>query len=366
MIDSITTHHISLPLERELHTAIHRIGFIDNVLVELEEDGVRGIGYAFTFSEQQATAVRHMVHDLGQVVIGTDPRSIRDLYTQMSMRLNFTGTSGIGMLALSALDTALWDLKARHAGMPLFRLLGGTRTALPVYATGGWTSYPVEQLVDEGVAYKEQGFTNYKIKIGQPDWRDDVARLHALREAVGDTLAIQVDANQAWDRATALEAGRAFDEAGVYWYEEPVSADDVNGSAALARSLSSPIATGETVHGLNGFRPLIENDAADVLMPDIMRVGGPTGFMDVAGYAAAHHQVVSSHTFTEVSAHVMSALPNSTLVEFIPGWWDRMFVNAPQVRDGQIRLSEDPGLGFTFADEVVRTMTRADAYTVKR
>lgn len=365
MIDAITTHHIALPLDRELRTAIHRIRSIENVLVEVSADGLRGIGYAFTFSQAQASAVRHLVHDLAGLLTGADERSVRAHHGAMALRLNFTGDAGVGMLALSALDTALWDLHARRAGMPLFRLLGGDRTALPVYATGGWTSYPVERLVEEGQMYRDQGYRNYKIKIGMPDWRDDVERVHRLRDAVGDGLAIQVDANQAWNRVDALAAGRAFEEAGVYWYEEPVAAADIAGSAELARTLDVPIATGETVHGLTGFRPLVEGRAADVLMPDVMRVGGVTGFLDVAGFAAAHHQIVSSHTFTEVSAHIMAALPNGTLVEYIPGWWDAMFADAPVVTGGEIHLSERPGLGFTFSGEAVNRFAQGDPHTVR-
>jgi L-alanine-DL-glutamate epimerase-like enolase superfamily enzyme len=365
VIDSITTHHISLPLERELRTAIHRIGTIENVLVEISAGGLRGIGYAFTFNKAQANAVRHMVHDLAGSLVGADERSIRAHYSAMTMQLNFTGDAGIGMLALSALDTALWDLHARRAGMPLFRLLGGDRTDLPVYATGGWTSYPVEQLVEEGLAYREQGYRHYKIKIGMPDWREDVARVHRLRAALGDDVRIQVDANQAWNRIDALDAGRAFQEAGVHWYEEPVSAADIEGSAELARVLDVPIATGETIHGLAGFRPLVEGGAADVLMPDVMRVGGVTGFLEVAGFAAAHHQVVSSHTFTEVSAHIMAALPNATLVEYIPGWWDRMFEDAPAVTGGEIHLTESPGLGFTFSEAATKEFAQSDPHTIR-
>ncbi|MGV9797560.1 mandelate racemase/muconate lactonizing enzyme family protein [Mycobacterium sp. NPDC003449] len=365
MIDSITTHHISLPLERELRTAIHRINSIENVLVEISSEGLRGIGYAFTFNKTQAHAVRHMVHDLAESLVGADDRSVRAHYGAMAMQLNFTGNAGIGMLGLSALDTALWDLHARRADMPLFRLLGGDRTALPVYATGGWTSYPVDQLVEEGLAYRERGYRYYKIKIGMPDWRDDVERVHQLRSALGDEMRLQVDANQAWNRLDALNAGRAFEEAGVHWYEEPISAADIEGSAELARTLDVPIATGETVHGLAGFRALVEGGAADVLMPDVMRVGGVTGFLEVAGFAAAHHQVVSSHTFTEVSAHIMASLPNATLVEHIPGWWDRMFEDAPEVTGGDIHLTERSGLGFTFSEATVKEFAQSEPYTIR-
>lgn len=365
MITGITTHHVSLPLDRELHTAIHRISAIDHVLVEVEAGDLCGIGYAFTFNELQARAVREMVHDLADLLLGADELATREHFDAMSLHLNFTGNSGIGVLALSALDTALWDLKGRRAGMPLFRLFGGTRESLPVYATGGWTSYPVEQLVDEGQRFRDEGYSNYKIKIGFEDWREDVRRLQRLRSAVGDGLQIHVDANQAWDRISALQAGRAFEEIGVFWYEEPVSAADIAGSRDLARALDVPIATGETVFGLAGFRPLIEEGAADVLMPDVMRVGGLTGFLEVAGLAAAHHQAVSSHTFSEVSAHAMSALPNGTLVEYIPGWWDRLFEDAPVVKDGRIHLSDRPGLGFGFSERCKSEFAVSDSFTVQ-
>ncbi len=351
MIDAIRTYHVALPLERELRTAIHRIDRIDNVLVEISSGGRTGIGYAFAFNRQQAFAIRAAAHALGQVVQAQPEAGVLDQWQAMWQDLNFTGQAGIGVLAMNAIDTALWDLHAQEAGMPLFRLLGGSRTSLPLYATGGWISYPLAELVEEGQRLKDQGFTHYKIKIGFDDWREDLRRLEELQSAVGEGMAIQVDANQAWRVHDALAAGRAFQACGVYWYEEPTSADDIVGSAEIARELDVPIATGETVYGVPGFRRLIEGRAADVYMPDLMRCGGVTGFRDVAVFADAHHVPVSSHTFTEVSAHVMSATPNGTLVEYIPGWWDDLFEGAPEVRDGRIHLSETPGLGFRFSEE---------------
>lgn len=352
MIDSIRTFHVALPLRQELRTAIHRIDRIDNVLVEVASGELTGIGYAFAFNRHQASAVRAAIHGLAEVVQARPELGVVDQWHAMWQHLNFTGQAGVGVLAMNAIDTALWDLHAQKAGMPLFRLLGGSRTSLPLYATGGWISYPVKELVDEGQQLKERGFTNYKIKIGFDDWRQDVRRLEELQSAVGPELAIQVDANQAWSVHDATAAGRAFQDCGVYWYEEPTSADDVLGSAEIARALDVPIATGETVYGVSGFRRLIEARAADVYMPDLMRCGGVTGFMAVAAFADAHHVPVSSHTFTEVSAHLMAAVPNGTLVEYIPGWWDELFENAPEVRDGRMHLTEAPGLGFRFSEEV--------------
>ncbi len=365
MIESIRTYHVTLPLERELRTAIHRIDRIDNVLEEISAGGLTGIGYAFTFNRQQALAVRAATHGLAEVVKARPELGVVDQWHAMWEHLNFTGQAGIGVLAMNAIDTALWDLHAQQAGMPLFRLLGGSRTSLPLYATGGWISYPIAELVQEGRRLRDLGFTNYKIKIGFEDWREDVRRLQELQSAVGPELAIQVDANQAWRVHDAMAAGRAFQDCGVYWYEEPTSADDVVGSAEIARELDVPIATGETVYGVAAFRRLIEGRAADVYMPDLMRCGGVTGFRDVAAFADAHHVPVSSHTFTEISAHLMAAVPNGTLVEYIPGWWDELFQDAPEVRDGRMHLNENPGLGFSFSGDAKEKYGLDDGATVE-
>lgn len=364
MIDTIRTYHVALPLERELLTAIHQIDHIDNVLVEITSEGRTGIGYAFTFDRHQAFAIRAVIHGLARVVRDRRDAGVVDQWHAMWQHLNFTGQAGIGVLAMNAVDTALWDLHAQRAGMPLFRLLGGSRTSLPLYATGGWLSYPLAELVDEARRLRDEGFTHYKIKVGFDDWREDVRRVEKLQSAVGDVLAIQVDANQAWRVHDAMAAGRAFQACGVFWYEEPTVADDVAGSAEIARALDVPIATGETVYGVSGFRRLIEARAADVYMPDLMRCGGVTGFTDVTMFAHAHNVPVSSHTFTEVSAHLMSAAPNGTLVEYIPGWWDELFDDAPEVRDGRIHLSETPGLGFRFSEEAKRKYGVDDGDTV--
>lgn len=352
-IDRFTTRHIAIPLGRELHTAIHRIDAVNNILVEIESEGITGIGYAFTFNGNQARSIRQAIHALIEVIRDDDPRSIRQLNEKMSASQNFIGTAGVGTLARSAIDTALWDLHGKRAGMPLYRMWGGDRSSLDVYATGGWISYSTEELIEEAEAHIAAGYQNYKIKVGFQDWRQDVDRFEKLMNAVGNRMNVMVDANQAWRPDAALAAGREFQKLGASWYEEPIDALDFSGSAEIARSLDVPIATGETVFGLNGFVPLIELHAADVLMPDIMRVGGPTGFFDVANFARAHHQVVSSHTFTEVSAHVMSACPNGTLVEYIPRWWDDMFDEAPRVNNGQIHLTDAPGFGLTFAEKAM-------------
>lgn len=356
-ITNIRTYQHPIPLPQPLRTAIHIIPSVENVLVEIECDGLVGSGYAFCFRPGEAAAIRTMVEDLAESLVGTDPSAVRSSWQLMWKQINTIGQSGVGVLAVSALDTALWDLHAQRAGLPLFRMLGGSQTRLPVYATGGWTSQPVEQVIEDGLRHRDDGFRYFKIKVGSESWRTDVDRLEKLKSAVGDSMEILVDANQRWSVHDAITAGRAFSDCGVYWFEEPIAADDVAGSAAVTAAVDVPLATGETVYAIAGFKPLIEARGADILMPDLMRCGGPTGFLQVTQLAAAHNLPCSSHCFTEVSAHLMSLSPNGIPIESIPGWWDTMFDEAPRVVNGEIVLTDRPGLGITFSDRV-RSETR--------
>jgi len=327
---------------------------IENVLVEIEADGLVGIGYAFFFSEREADAVRLIIRDLAEGLEGKDPCAVRALYERMWRQVNWIGQSGLGVMALSTLDTALHDVRARCAGMPLYKFLGGERARLPAYATGGWVSQPIAEVIEEGLRFQAAGFKHYKIKVGSNDWRVDVERLTKLRDALGPEMDVMVDANQAWSAHEGLAASRALAECGVFWVEEPVHADDLRGAARIVSAIDVPLAAGENLYGVPAFSSLVDARAADILMPDLMRCGGPTGFLRVCDMADAHCLPVSSHTFSEISAHLMSAVANGTLVECIPGWWDEMFDEGPRLSNGAFELSDQPGLGMTFSDRAKR------------
>jgi mandelate racemase len=347
-VEKIDVRVVTLPLKRVLLTSIHKFERLYNVLVEVRAEGLTGSGYSFVFSENQAKCIEAMVWDLAEVIQNRQVEDINRHWADMWMRINFIGQSGPPIMAMAALDTALWDLLAQKSQLPLYKLLGAVRDEVPLYATGGWMSYSNEELAEEGLKFKEEGFARYKIKIGFPDWRIDVERVRYLREAVGIDMDIMVDANQGLTVKNAINAGRAFEELGVTWFEEPVSVQDVVGSAQIATALNIPVATGETVFTRYGFLPIINSRAADVLMPDLMRCGGPTEFMKVASLAQTFNLPVSSHLFTEVSAHLIAACPNGTLVEYIPGWWDDLFEEAPRPSGGSIKLPDGPGIGIKF------------------
>jgi len=353
-IEAVSAQLVSLPMARPMQTAIHRVDRTENVLVEITAGGRVGQGAALTLAIKQAGAVACMVDDLAEGLVGEDARNVRGHWARLWGRLNFTGQSGIGVLALSAIDTALWDLLALEAGMPLYRLLGAVHEELPVYSQGGWLSYSVEELVEEALALQEKGFSHYKMRAGSAHWREDVERVERVRAALDDDTELLVDANQGWSTAEALAAARSLDGLRLYWLEEPVDVGNVEGSARVAAATTTPISAGETVFGTAGFAPLIERRAADVLMPDLQHCGGPTGFMRVAEQAALANLPISSHLFTEVSVHLLAACPNALIVEHMPGWWDDLFDGGPQIVDGRIRPPQEPGLGCRFSERARR------------
>jgi mandelate racemase len=364
VVQSFRTHRVSLPLPRRYISGIHDYSTTENVLLELDVGDAIGIGHAFAFLPRQADAIRTIVVDLAETLVGQPVDRVRAVWTELWSRINFVGQSGVTVMALATIDTALWDLLAQRAGMPLYRMLGAVRSALPVYASGGWFTYSKEELVEEALAFAERGYAGYKIKIGRADWREDLDRIEYVLERVGDAIPLMVDANQAYSVEKAIAVGRELGSLGITWYEEPVVVQDVDGSARVTAAVDVQLATGETVFTRHGFQPWIDKRAADVLMPNVVRCGGPSQFLHVASLADAHRIPVSSHTYTEVSAHLMAACPNAGMVEYIPGWWDELFEDPPPIDAGVVQLADRPGLGFTFAEKALREYSTETAAAV--
>ena len=355
-IEEVRVGYAPVPMRRPMRTAIHETTHTHNALVEIRAEGLAGQGAALTLMPKQAAAVCTMIEDLADVVRGQDAREIRNLWATMRLRVNLTGHSGISMLALSALDTALWDLHARAAGLPLFRLLGGSPQGRPVYAQPGWLSLGDDELVQEALGFEASGFRYYKMRVGSPDWKRDVRRATAVREALGSQTGLLVDANQGWSRIDALAAARALDDLGLVWLEEPLPVDDVQGTAEVAAAIRTPVAAGETVFGTAGMAPLIDAHAASVLTPDLQHCGGPTGFLHCAMQAELAGLPVSNHLFVETSVHLLAACRNAFLVEYMPGWWDDLFDQPPLVDDGLIRPRDEPGLGVRFREDAAAAL----------
>jgi L-alanine-DL-glutamate epimerase-like enolase superfamily enzyme len=322
------------------------------------ENGHRGIGFSYS---KRAGGPGQFAHarEIAPVLIGEDPSDIGKLWVKLCWAGASVGRSGLATQAIAAFDVALWDLKAKRANLPLAKLLGCYRDSVRTYNTsGGFLHTPIEQVLENSAASLEAGIGGIKLKVGQPDWRTDVARVSAVREYLDADVPLMIDANQQWDRATAQRMGRIFDDFGLVWIEEPLDAYDAEGHANLARSLDTPIATGEMLASVAEHARMIEAGACDILQPDAPRVGGITQFLKLAAMAEARQLEIAPHFAMEIHCQLAAAYPIEPWVEHFD-WLDPLFNEHLEIRDGRMWVSDRPGLGFTLSEQ-------ARAWTVGR
>ncbi len=353
-IERITVEEVAYPPGKPMRSGIHSISEIHSVIATIHVGDVTGIGYTFAFRQAEAAAVREIVTFLGRSLVGRDVDGVRELVADMWREVNFTGPDGVATMAVSCLDIAMWDARARRLGVPLCRLVGGVPKPCLMYGSGGSLSLPVEALVEEALDFRDRGYVAYKFRVGSTDLEDDVARAEAVRAAVGGTFALAVDANQAWSRPEAAAAIVRLSSMKPIWVEEPLAADDLTGLVALRRRSSVRIAAGETLYGSKGLAELVRLEAVDILQPDLMRCGGVTGLLAVGAIADVGRVAVYPHLYSEVNSHLLAALPNTTWIEHLEGWFEHLFVGGPVRLNGTITPTEDPGLGMTVDSETIR------------
>ena len=348
-ITAIRTMTAEMPLDEPVVTAIHDIRSIGYALVFIDTDaGVTGEGHLISVGARHLAPLETMTAGLGSALVGEDAHRVEALWHKLWGEVNYFGQKGVALFALSALDMALWDARGKALGQPAHRLLGSCRSAVRAYHSGGlWLSRSRDELVAEAKGYLAEGFRAMKMRLGKPRWQEDVERAEALRDALGPDVLLMADANQGFDAAHALRLGRELDPLDLAWFEEPVPAYDVAGHAALVAALDTPIATGESEYARYGFRPLIEAKAADVLMPDLGRVGGVSEFVRVAHMAQAWDLPVSPHLYSEASLQLCGALQNCALLEYMP-WTAAIFREGIVLRDGMAEVPDRPGLGFAL------------------
>ncbi len=348
-IDDVSIHRLSIPLRRPIRTSVHDFTHAHTVLVEMHADGETGIGWCFAFEAGKAAALAALVDDLAALYDGQDARAVRARFDAVWKDLNFFGHMGAAMIAASALDTACWDLAAKAADAPLFRFLGGERTRVETYASSGlWLDRSVDELITEAEGFIADGHRAMKMRVGRADFMADIERVAALRDAVGPDVTLMVDANQAWPESTAIRAGRKLEELDVFWLEEPVFYDDLEGCARISAALDMRVATGETSYGSAAMKRHLDLRVADVLMPDLQRMGGITEYLNTCALCAAYRQPVSSHLFTEASAHVLAAQSHALMLEHME-WWEELFESPLVVENGAVILCDRPGLGLDLS-----------------
>ncbi len=322
-------------------------------------DGHAGLGFSYSKRAGGPGLYAHAC-EIAPGLIGEDPNDTARLWDQLCWAGASVGRSGLAVQAIAAFDTALWDLKARLAGLSLAKLLGAQRESVPVYNTsGGFLSTPLPEVLANVERAIERGIGGIKLKVGQPDMAADLARLRAVHEAVDGRVALMVDANQQWDRASALRFGRAVEELGLVWIEEPLDAYDHEGHAALAAALDTAIATGEMLTSVQEHVALIEHRSVDFIQPDAPRVGGITPMLKIMALAEQARLRLAPHFSMEIHLQLAATYAHAPWVEHFE-WLEPMFEERLEIRDGRMHLPARPGLGFTLSEQA-RRWTRESA-----
>jgi L-alanine-DL-glutamate epimerase-like enolase superfamily enzyme len=357
-ITQVESHLLRIPLARPITPPADRRGnqlnAVSLLVAYLDTDtGHRGVGIAYTFQGGGRALKVTLDDDLAPLLVGEDPLDHERLGAKVYWRLQTIARMGLVSQAYSAVDLALWDLKGKVAGLPLYKLLGGARDAAPVYGSDiGWLWMSPDEIVAAAQPYLDQGMMGIKLKVGG-DPESDAERVTRVREALGEDVWLTVDANQRYDYGTALSMGHFFEEEiGVDWFEEPISCEDVDGHARLAERLETAIALGETLYTPAEFRAYMEKDAVEILQPDLTRVGGLTACLKVAVLAEQYHRTLAPHVLPEVAVHLACGLPQVRMVEYMP-WLYPALVEPPAIVDGKITPSRRPGLGLEIRTEAL-------------
>jgi L-alanine-DL-glutamate epimerase-like enolase superfamily enzyme len=311
-------------------------------------DGLVGTGYSYTIGTGGSSVIALIKDHLAPRLIGRDAMEIEAIWKSLFFATHATAVGAITSLALAAIDIALWDLRCHEAGRPLWQEAGGAQRSVPVYTTeGGWLHIGIDEIIADTLAAKAKGFRGAKVKVGRPHVSEDVARLSALRGAVGPGFEIMVDANQAFTVAEAIRRARAYEPINLAWFEEPLPAEDLGGHARLAASTSLPIAVGESIYHPSHFREYLQRDACSIVQADVARIGGITPWLKVAHLAETFNVAICPHFLMELHVSLCAAVPNAAWVEWIPQL-DDITTSRMVVRDGRAVPPAEPGIGIAW------------------
>jgi L-alanine-DL-glutamate epimerase-like enolase superfamily enzyme len=320
------------------------------------DSGIEGIGLTF-YGAAMTGSLRVAVEELCALIVGMDPMRIEQVVARLR---NGTGDScgpgGIFMLALAAIDVALWDIKGKALDQPLWKLLGGHRDRVATYASGSLRRGLTHQQAEKAAKILVQkGFREMKTQMGlpgNPPPAEEVRRVRTVRDAIGPDIKLMCDINQRWRPEQAIDIGSRVEDVGLFWLEDVTTADDYQGLARVTAALKTPVAGGEYLWGIQPHRQMIEAHSVDIVMIDLVRVGGVSQFMKVAGMAEAFNLPVVSHVMPEMLVHVIAACPNGLTVEYMP-WMLRLYEETPAIEDGQLVLPQKPGLGLKFDEKAI-------------
>jgi L-alanine-DL-glutamate epimerase-like enolase superfamily enzyme len=349
-IDRILTGYYRVPLPTVLTDSMHGVmkDFEINTIRVRDRDGTEGVGYTFTVGRNGAAIDTVLARELPEIMQGEDAGAIERLWTKAWWALHYGGRGGPTVLALSAFDMALWDLKAKRAGLPLWRLLGGNDPRVPCYAGGIDLELPLDALLRQTDDNLARGFRAIKMTVGRRNLYEDVERVKAMRAHLGEGFPLMVDANMKWTVDEAIRACRAFAPFDLTWVEEPTIPDDPAGHARIVREGGQPIAAGENLRSLWEFKTYIASGAVTYPEPDVTNCGGVGPFMKIAHLAEAFNLPVTSHGAHDVTVHLLAAAPNRSYLEAHGFGLDRYIAEPLRIEDGVAIAPDRPGHGIDF------------------
>lgn len=358
-ITEVSSALLRVPLkQRTITDAQSKVDHVDFVQVRLStDDGITGYGMNWSYTPGLRAAQVAIDDDYAPLLLGKDPELRKQIVRECYYSNHFVGRVGATQVGLAAVDFALWDLVTKRAGLPLWRYLGPFRSKVKAYSTdGGWLTWSTDELVRDAARLVERGFDAVKLKLGRSDPREDYDRVKAVRSALGPSIRIMTDANCAWSLGTARSWGQKLAELDVSWLEEPMHPFDVKAHAELARSITVPIAVGETLYTRQAFRDFIEQGAVQVVQADATKLSGIDEWLEVAALATAASLPVVPHTNVQQKLHVQLAAATEAVAmvencyESIADIWEEPIY----VKDGYYTLPEQPGVGLKLRDEVVK------------
>jgi L-alanine-DL-glutamate epimerase-like enolase superfamily enzyme len=329
----------------------------DMVTLRLQTDaGIEGIGYTF-FGAALTAALKAAVDAFASLAVGEDPLRTEAIHTKLRTAALGSGPGGIQTLALSAIDIALWDIRGKALNLPVWQLVGGHRERVPTYASGAlMRNFPLDHLVKAAPRLVEKGFRQMKTQLALPGHTSpaiEVDRIRKVRESIGPDIDLMCDINQRWRVEQAIDIGSRIEDVHLYWLEDVTTADDYQGLARVTDALTMPVCGGEYLYGIAPFRQMMEARSVDIIMIDLMRSGGITGWLKIAGMAEAFNLPVVSHLVPEIHVHLIAAIPNGLTVEYMP-WTFKLFEEVPVPEKGELAVPRKPGLGLKFDEAVLK------------
>jgi L-alanine-DL-glutamate epimerase-like enolase superfamily enzyme len=359
-LSTFRSQALNIPEDEPLAGALEKGGAVRPIvaLTLRTDDGIEGIGVSF-YGGALTRALKTAIDQLAELCLGEDPLRLEAIIRKLRDAAGGSGPGGVFTLALAPIDMALWDIRGKALGQPLWKLLGGARQRVPAYASGALRrGLPLDRVVRAAVTLKDKGWSQMKTQLALPGDTSpaiEVERMRRVREAIGPDISLMCDINQRWRPEQAIDIGKRVEDAGVglFWLEDVTTHDDYTGLARVNKALSTPICGGELVYGIVPFRHMIEARSVDIVMIDLVRAGGVTQWLKIAGMAEAFNLPVVSHVIPEFHAHLVAAIANGLTVEYMP-WMLKLFEETPVVDKGALVLSDRPGFGLAFDATAVK------------